>query len=115
MEYCRRSGAKLDSYGRNRLGLFVPVQKSDFGCCGPLFGGELALQKAKLDPCGSPKLELLRFRIPAVTIAGCQIQISDIVARGVRSDWAGLKRIGEPRLSPDSSTRYSLKAIHNQQ
>src|ERR1035437_2335144 len=33
-EHCRLSGAKLDSYGRNRLGAFVPVQKSDFGCCG---------------------------------------------------------------------------------
>jgi hypothetical protein len=42
--------AKLDSYGRNRVGAFVLVRKSDFGCCGPLFGGELALQKAQLDP-----------------------------------------------------------------
>jgi len=46
--------AKLDSYGRNRLGALVPVHKSDFGCCGPLFGGELALQKAQLDPAGEP-------------------------------------------------------------
>ena len=43
-EDCRLSGAKLDSYGRSHLGAFVPVQKSDFGCCGRLFGGELALQ-----------------------------------------------------------------------
>jgi hypothetical protein len=42
--------AKLDSYGRNRLGAFVPVYKSYFGCGGPLFGGELVLQKAQLDP-----------------------------------------------------------------
>jgi len=47
-------GSQLDSYGRNRLGAFVPVHKSDFGCCGPLFGGELALQKAQLDPAGEP-------------------------------------------------------------
>jgi hypothetical protein len=53
-EHCRLSGAKLDSYGRSHLGAFVPVQKSDFGCCGRLFGGELALQKAKLDPAGEP-------------------------------------------------------------
>jgi hypothetical protein len=46
--------AKLDSYGRNRVGAFVFVHKSDFGCCGPLFGGELALQKAQLDPAGEP-------------------------------------------------------------
>lgn len=46
--------AKLDSYGRNRIGAFVPVEKSDFGCCGPLFGGELALQKVKLDPAEEP-------------------------------------------------------------
>jgi len=32
----------------------VPVPKSDFGCCGRLFGGELALQKVKLDPAGEP-------------------------------------------------------------
>src|SRR6516165_4266668 len=28
----------------------VPVSKSDFGCRGPLFGGELTLKKARLDP-----------------------------------------------------------------
>jgi hypothetical protein len=44
----------LDSYGRNRIGAFVPVGESDFGCCGPLFGGELALQKAQLDPAEEP-------------------------------------------------------------
>jgi hypothetical protein len=33
----------LDSYDRSLLGASVPVQKSDFGCCGPLFGGEIAL------------------------------------------------------------------------
>ena len=53
-EHRKLRGAKLDSYGRNRLGAFVPVSKSDFGCCGRLFGGELALQKAKLDPAGEP-------------------------------------------------------------
>jgi hypothetical protein len=52
--HCRLSRAKLDSYGRNRLGAFVPVGESDFGCCGPLFGGELALQKVKLDPVREP-------------------------------------------------------------
>ena len=31
-----------------------PSHKSDFGCSGPLFGGELALQKAQLDPAGEP-------------------------------------------------------------
>jgi len=36
--------AKLDSYGPERLGAYVPVQKFDFGCRGLLFGGELALQ-----------------------------------------------------------------------
>ncbi len=40
--------------GRNRVGTFVLVHKSDFSCCGPLFGGELALQKAQLDPAGEP-------------------------------------------------------------
>ena len=52
--HCRLSRAKLDSYGRNLIGAFVPVRESDFGCCGPLFGGELALQKAQLDPAGEP-------------------------------------------------------------
>ena len=33
----------LDSYDRSLLGAIVPVQKSDFGCCDPLFGGEIAL------------------------------------------------------------------------
>jgi hypothetical protein len=33
----------LDSYDRSLLGAIVPVRKSDFGCCGPLFGGEIAL------------------------------------------------------------------------
>ena len=46
--------AKLGSYGRNRVGAFVLVHKSDFGCCGPLFGVELALQKSQLDPTGEP-------------------------------------------------------------
>jgi len=36
------SDARLDSYGRLQLGALVPVTESDFGCCGPLFGGELA-------------------------------------------------------------------------
>jgi hypothetical protein len=36
------------------LGALVPVEESDFGCCGPLFGGELALQKAQLDPAEEP-------------------------------------------------------------
>ena len=53
-KHCRLSGAMLDSYGRNRIGAFVPVEESDFGCCGPLFGGELALQKVKLDPAEEP-------------------------------------------------------------
>ena len=53
-DHCRLSRAKLDSYGRNLIGAFVPVRESDFGCCGPLFGGELALQKVKLDPAGEP-------------------------------------------------------------
>jgi hypothetical protein len=52
--HCRLSRAKLDSYGRNLIGAFVSVRESDFGCCGPLFGGELALQKAQLDPAGEP-------------------------------------------------------------
>jgi hypothetical protein len=46
--------AKLDSYGPNLFGAFVPVTKSDFGCRGPLFGGERALKKARLDPAGEP-------------------------------------------------------------
>jgi len=36
------------------LGAFVPVSKSDFGCRGPLFGGELTLEKARLGPAGEP-------------------------------------------------------------
>ena len=32
----------------------VPVFKSDFGCRGPLFGDELTLKKARLDPAGEP-------------------------------------------------------------
>jgi hypothetical protein len=32
----------------------VPLQKSNFGCCSRLFGGELAVQKATLDPAGVP-------------------------------------------------------------
>lgn len=39
---------------RNRLVPLVPVSKSDFGCRGPLFGGELTLEKARLDPAGEP-------------------------------------------------------------
>jgi len=50
----RISVAKLDSYGPNVLGAFVPVSKSDFGCRGPLFGGELTLEKARLGPAGEP-------------------------------------------------------------
>jgi hypothetical protein len=43
----------LDSHDRSPPGAIVPVQKSDFGCCGPLFGGEIALWKeADLDPAG---------------------------------------------------------------
>ena len=33
----------LDSHDRSPPGAIVPVQKSDFGCCGPLFGGEIVL------------------------------------------------------------------------
>ena len=33
---------RLDRYGRNRIGGLVPVSKSDSGCCGRSFGGELA-------------------------------------------------------------------------
>ena len=33
----------LDSHDRSLLGAIVPVEKSDFGCCDPLFGGEIAL------------------------------------------------------------------------
>jgi len=33
-------------------GAFVPVTEPDFSCSDSLFGGELALQKAKLDPAG---------------------------------------------------------------
>jgi hypothetical protein len=33
----------LDSHDRSLLGATVPVEKSDFGCCDPLFGGEIAL------------------------------------------------------------------------
>lgn len=32
----------LDSHDRSPPGAIVPVEKSDFGCCGPLFGGEIA-------------------------------------------------------------------------
>lgn len=32
----------------------MPVTKFDFGCRDPLFGGELTLQKARLDPAGEP-------------------------------------------------------------
>ena len=34
--------AGLDSYGRLYLGATVPAGKSGFGCCGRLFGGEIA-------------------------------------------------------------------------
>ena len=47
--------AWLDSHDRSPPGAIVPVEKSDFGCCGPLFGGEIALWKeADLDPAGKP-------------------------------------------------------------
>jgi hypothetical protein len=39
----RLKTAWLDSHNRNPLGATVPVQKFDFGCCDPLFGGEIAL------------------------------------------------------------------------
>ena len=55
VNYCTLGGASLDSYGRCLLGALVPVTESDFGCCGPLFGGEGALQKAQLDPAGEPE------------------------------------------------------------
>jgi len=42
--------AVLDSYGRRVPGAFVPVAEFDFGCCGRLFGGDVVLQKATLDP-----------------------------------------------------------------
>ena len=38
----------------NYLVPLVPVSQSDFGCRGPLFGGELTLKKARLDPAGEP-------------------------------------------------------------
>jgi hypothetical protein len=50
--WLQTSDARLDSYGRLQLGALVPVTESDFGCSGPLFGGELACPKAKLDPAG---------------------------------------------------------------
>ena len=50
----RISVAKLDSYGPDLFGALVPVPESDFGCRGPLFGGELTLKKARLDPAGEP-------------------------------------------------------------
>ena len=42
----RISVAKLDSHGPDLFGALVPVPESDFGCRGPLFGGELTLKKA---------------------------------------------------------------------
>jgi hypothetical protein len=33
-------------------GALVPVTEPDFSCSDSLFGGELALKKAKLDPAG---------------------------------------------------------------
>jgi len=42
----------LDSYGRSFFGAIVPVTEFDFGCCGPLLGGELVLKRARLDPAG---------------------------------------------------------------
>ena len=45
---------KLDSYGPDLFGALVPVPESDFGCRDPLFGGELTLKKARLDPGGEP-------------------------------------------------------------
>ena len=49
-KHCRLSRTKLDCYGRNRVGAFVYVPKSDFGCCGRLFR---ALRKAEARPAGS--------------------------------------------------------------
>jgi len=46
--------AELDSYGRVFLVPLLPVAEFDFGCRDPLFGGELTLQKARLDPAGEP-------------------------------------------------------------
>jgi hypothetical protein len=41
----------LDSHDRSPPGAIVPVQKSDFGCCGPLFGGEIcALKRGRSRP-----------------------------------------------------------------
>ena len=52
---CRLRKAGLDSHDRSPPGAIVPVAKSDFGCCGLLFGGEIALWKeADLDPAGKP-------------------------------------------------------------
>jgi hypothetical protein len=44
------SDARLDSYGRLQLGALVPVTESDFGCCGQLFGGELACPRPSSTP-----------------------------------------------------------------
>ena len=49
---CEDKGATLSSYGRRILGALVPVAKPDFGCRGPLFGGEVAEKEATLDPGG---------------------------------------------------------------
>src|SRR5277367_1807277 len=41
----------LDSHDRSPPGAIVPVQKPDFGCCGPLFGGEIcALKRGRSRP-----------------------------------------------------------------
>jgi hypothetical protein len=55
------SDARLDSYGRLQLGALVPVTESDFGCCGPLFGGELACPR----PSSTPPESLCRDRQPS--------------------------------------------------
>src|ERR1700737_865389 len=55
------SDARLDSYGRLQLGALVPVTESDFGCCGPLFGGELTCTRQS----STPPESLCRDRQPS--------------------------------------------------
>ena len=50
--------AKLDSYGPDLVGALVPVPESDFGCRGKLFGGELTLKKARLNPSTAARSRL---------------------------------------------------------
>jgi hypothetical protein len=44
--------AMLGSYGRFSSWCLVPVAERDLGCGDGMFGGEVALQRAKLDPAG---------------------------------------------------------------